>query len=196
MKLLYAYWNRVRNGRLAPRRLDIEPAAIAPLLPETFIAECAGPMRYRFRLVGTKICHQFCRELGGTDFLDLWEQEDREEVTSLLVRIFGEGAVGEATFLAHTKSGRSCRFDLLLMPLTHGGDAVNRCLGAIAAADAPFWLGAEPDLTLELIDTALHWPKGEPAQAPRPQEAPHPSQLEALIRSRFTVHDGGLSSRD
>jgi hypothetical protein len=60
---LYAYWDRVRNGRVAPRRSEVEPAKIAALLPETFIAECAGMLGYRFRLAGTK--RQFGRELRG-----------------------------------------------------------------------------------------------------------------------------------
>ena len=53
---LYAYWDRVRNGRIAPRRFEIEPAKIAKLLPETFIVESVGSLGYRFRLAGTKIC--------------------------------------------------------------------------------------------------------------------------------------------
>jgi hypothetical protein len=39
----------VRNGRVAPRRFEIEPAKIATLLPQTFIAECEGQLAYRFR---------------------------------------------------------------------------------------------------------------------------------------------------
>jgi len=58
---LYAYWDRVRNGRFAPRWFEVEPAKIAALLPETFIAESAGLLGCRFRLAGTKICEQFGR---------------------------------------------------------------------------------------------------------------------------------------
>ncbi|MGI8724602.1 MAG: PAS domain-containing protein [Methyloceanibacter sp.] len=61
VKQLYAYWDRVRNGRPAPRRFEIEPAKIAPLLPETFIAQCSSLSGYRFRLVGTRICEHFGR---------------------------------------------------------------------------------------------------------------------------------------
>ena len=67
---LYAYWDRVRNGRVAPRRFEIEPAKIATILPETFIVEDAGMLGYRFRLAGTKICEHFGRELRGADLLD------------------------------------------------------------------------------------------------------------------------------
>jgi len=56
---LYAYWDGIRNGRIAPRRFEIEPARIASLLPETFIAECTGLLGFRFRLAGTKICEHF-----------------------------------------------------------------------------------------------------------------------------------------
>ena len=33
-KQLYAYWDRLRNGRAAPRRFEIEPARIPTLLPD------------------------------------------------------------------------------------------------------------------------------------------------------------------
>ena len=46
---LYAYWDRVRNGRIAPRRFEIEPARIAALLRETFIAEGVGLLGHRFQ---------------------------------------------------------------------------------------------------------------------------------------------------
>ena len=36
---LYAYWNEVRRGRLAPERLEIQPARIGNLLLDTFILE-------------------------------------------------------------------------------------------------------------------------------------------------------------
>jgi hypothetical protein len=58
---LYAYWDAVRNGRIAPRRSEIEPAKIASLLPQTFTAERTGLLGVRFRLAGTKICAQFGR---------------------------------------------------------------------------------------------------------------------------------------
>ena len=94
---LYAYWDRVRNGRIAPRRFEIEPAKIASILPETFIAEGAGLLGYRFRLAGTKICEQFGRELRGADLLGLWEEPDRDAFASLLRNVFTDAAVGQGT---------------------------------------------------------------------------------------------------
>jgi hypothetical protein len=112
---LYAYWDRVRNGRVAPRRFEIEPAKIAALLPETFIAECAGMLGYRFRLAGTKICEQFGRELRGADLLSLWDTDDRDAVASLLRNVLTDAAVGplgrmRGRIVRHHDQGIALRF--------------------------------------------------------------------------------------
>ena len=39
IQTLYAYWNELRAGRIAPRRLEIEPSRISSILPETFMLE-------------------------------------------------------------------------------------------------------------------------------------------------------------
>jgi len=184
---LYAYWDRVRNGRLAPRRFEIEPAKIAALLPETFIAESAGQLGYRFRLAGTKICEQFGRELRGADLLSLWEQEDRESVASLLRSVFTDAAVGHGVFRAYARTNRQAGFEIVLMPLIHTGDTVNRILGAITAIEPPFWLGAEPLLRQEIVELHLHWPDGAPS-VPRGG-----AEIVRLARSRFRVYEGGLA---
>lgn len=188
---LYAYWDRVRNGRLAPRRFEIEPAKIAALLPETFIAESAGQLGYRFRLAGTKICEQFGRELRGADLLSLWEQEDRESVASLLRSVFTDAAVGHGVFRAYARTNRQAGFELVLMPLIHTGETVNRILGAITAIEPPFWLGAEPLLRQEIVELNLHWPDGVPAFV-----AQGGAEVISLASRRFRVLEGGLGEGD
>jgi hypothetical protein len=185
---LYAYWDRVRNGRVAPRRFEIEPAKIAALLPETFIAECAGLLGYRFRLAGTKICEQFGRELRGADLPGLWEAHDREAVLSLLRNVFTDAAVGHFVFRAYTRTNRQASFELVLMPLIHSGESVNRVLGAITAIEPPFWLGAEPLSRQEIVEMHLHWPDGAPPPAARSG-----AEVVRLARRRFRVFEGGLT---
>ncbi|HWM30982.1 MAG TPA: PAS domain-containing protein, partial [Methyloceanibacter sp.] len=130
---LYAYWDRVRNGRMAPYRFEIDPTKIAALLPETFIAECEGRPGFRFRLAGTKICEQFCRELRGVDFLTLWTGKDRDTVASLIGKVLNDGAVAHGRFRATAHTGRKASFELVLLPLIHNGTTANRLLGAITA---------------------------------------------------------------
>jgi hypothetical protein len=187
---LYAYWERVRNGRVAPRRFEIEPSKIAAVLPETFIVEGAGALGYRFRLAGTRICEQFGRELRGADLLSLWEDADRVAVASLLHKVFTDGAVGHGRFRAYSGANRQASFELLLLPLIHTGETINRVLGAITAIEPPFWLGAEPLLRQEIIELNEHWPDGPPLPlAPDGVEAAIPGSR------RFRVLEGGLSER-
>jgi len=188
---LYAYWDRVRNGRVAPRRFEIEPAKIAALLPETFIAEGAGTLGHRFRLAGTRICEQFGRELRGADLLSLWEDADRDAVASLLRTVFADAAVGYGRFKAYTHTDRQANFEFVLLPLIHTGEAINRILGAITAIEPPFWLGAEPLLRQEIVELNTHWPDGAPAFM-----AQGGAEVISLARRRFRVLEGGLGEGD
>ena len=58
---LFHYWNRLRDGRSAPKRTEIEPADIKSLLADTFILEKDGrsfvPRYHLFWL-----CRQTCRK--------------------------------------------------------------------------------------------------------------------------------------
>lgn len=184
---LYAYWDRVRNGRVAPRRFEIEPAKIAALLPETFIAEGVGPLGHRFRLAGTRICEQFGRELRGADLLSLWEEADRDAVAALLRSVLADAAVGYGRFKAYTHTNRQANFEFVLLPLIHTGEAINRILGAITAIEPPFWLGAEPLLRQEIVEVNVHWPDGVPAFMARGG-----AEIISLARRRFRLLEGGL----
>jgi hypothetical protein len=185
---LYAYWDRIRNGRIAPRRFEIEPAKIASLLRETFIAECTGLLAFRFRLAGTKVCQQFGRELRGVDFLSLWSVHDRDAIGSLVRNIVNDGAVGHGVFLARTAANRQAAFEFTLLPLIHTGSSINRVLGSITAIEPPFWLGTEPLTSFEVTELHLHWPDGVPAFL-----ADKGAEAVRLARGRFRVVEGGLS---
>ena len=185
-KQLFAYWDHIRNGRIAPRRFEIEPAKIANILRETFIAECTGLLGFRFRLAGTQICQEFGRELRGIDFLSFWSQQDRDSVASAVRMIMSDGAVGYGTFVARTGTGGEATFEFTLMPLIHTGSMINRLLGSISATERPFWLGTKPLERFEILEVRLHWPNGEPASVPV-------GDVVRLPRKRFRVVEGGLS---
>jgi hypothetical protein len=175
---------------MAPYRFEIDPAKIAALLPETFIAECEGRPGFRIRLAGTKICEQFGRELRGIDFLALWTGKDRDTVASLIGKVINDGAVAHGRFRATTRTGRKVSFEFVLLPLIHNGTAANRLLGAITAIEPPFWLGAEPLERQELLELHLHWPDEVPAFMVNGG-----AEVVRLVRGRFRVVEGGLKTR-
>ncbi|MET0688552.1 MAG: PAS domain-containing protein, partial [Methyloceanibacter sp.] len=174
---LYAYWDHIRNGRIAPRRFEIEPAKIASLLPETFIAEGAG------------LCEQFGRELRSVDFLTLWKARDRDALAPLLRNVWVDAAVGHGEFLAYTDANREARFEFILLPLIHTSETINRLLGSITAIEPAFWLGSEPLTRLEIAAVGLHWHDGTPAFASRGAE------IIRLRPQRFRVLAGRAEGR-
>ena len=183
---LYAYWDTLRNGRIAPRRSEIDPCAIADLLRETYMAEHERPFRLPFRLAGTRICSQFGRELRGIDFLSLWSIEDRNTIGSLVRAILDDNAVGHGTFSAKTETGREAAFEFSALPVIHGSAGVDRILGAITAIEPPYWLGGEPLTSFELSVVRI-------SRRGRILAKIQGSKPVRKLRKRLRVIEGGLS---
>lgn len=197
-QILYSYWNEVRQGRIAPRRFDIEPARIAGILAETMILERCEDGATRFRLAGTRIAEQFGAEFRGQSFLDMWSQTDAATLKHHLDMVQSQGGVLMFEIDARSPSGREMTFEATLMPLVHTRDVVDRYLGAISAMHNPLWLGSEPLTDLSLGTIEMIWPDGRPhAQAERFLQPPALTQAQAssrlvrFERRQFRVFDGG-----
>lgn len=148
---LFQYWNRLRDGRPAPKRTEIEPADIKGLLADTFILERDSRGEAVFRLAGTRLCATFGRELKGFSFPSLWRPKDQRLIARLAYGVFQQKSVVVITFDGFTPSLRSTSFEMLLLPLD-GGIENPRCLGVLSSVDRPFWLGSDP-LTDSSIDS-------------------------------------------
>jgi len=148
---LFQYWNRLRDGRPAPRRTEVEPADIKALLADTFILEKDTRGEAVFRLAGTRLCAIYGRELKGFSFPSLWREKDQRLMARLIQGVFNQKSVLLLGYEGFSRSGRSNRFELLALPLD-GGAQHPRCLGLISAAEKPFWLGADP-IADALIDS-------------------------------------------
>ncbi len=160
---LFTYWNELRNGRKAPNRFEIEPKKIGPLLPETFILETDDTRSFRFRLAGTRICETYGYELKGLDFISFWkDRNDAEAVESLLHTIKEDGSAGLLEFTATNSEGDDCRFEILLLPLIHAGEQVNRIMGSLSSIDDPYWLGSKRLKSQKLDNLDLIWPDIKP----------------------------------
>jgi len=140
---LFQYWNRLRDGRRAPKRSEIEPADIKQLLADTFILEADGRDEAIFRLAGTRLCAIYGRELKGFAFPSLWRARDHKMIFGLVKGVFRERSVAVMNFDGLSRSGRTVAFEMTLLPLDAGRDSP-RCLGLITACERAFWLGADP----------------------------------------------------
>jgi hypothetical protein len=217
-KILYAYWDKVRGDRVTPRRFEIEPASIASILPDTFILERIDAETFRYRLAGTRVCDVFGLELRGSNFFDGWSPVDRLSLIRHFVALAKQGAVELIHLEAAPVAKLSVPFEILLLPLRHTGENIDRVLGSFCALAEPHWLGEIPLTTKRLIANELIWPAGG-ASAPE-HEAPENRVLETRLpdnrfsdqipmmipgqhtrivrtdRRQFRVFDGGLSRAD
>jgi len=140
---LFQYWNRLRNGRPAPKRTEIEPADIKALLPDTFILEKDTGGKAVFRLAGTRLCAVYGRELKGFSFPSLWREQDQRLVGRVADGVFRAKTLAVLTFEGCSRGRRTLAFEMLLLPLD-GGIEHPRSLGIMSARDKPFWMGADP----------------------------------------------------
>src|SRR5262249_22785166 len=90
---LFQYWNRLRAGRPAPKRTEIEPADIKSLLADTYILEKDARGEAVFRLAGTRLCATYGRELKGFTFASLWKDKDQRLVHRLAYSAFNAKSV-------------------------------------------------------------------------------------------------------
>jgi len=199
---LFHYWNRLRDGRPAPKRSEVEPADIKSLLADTFILERDTRGQAVFRLAGTRLCACYGRELKGFSFPSLWREKDQRLVSRLIHGVFDQKSVVLIMFEGFSRNGRSNKFELLALPLD-GGIENPRCLGVVSAAEKPFWLGADPITdamidSIRVIDPEKELLNNRPAiSVPSlvPDEIEAPETISALGRARrirhLVVFDGG-----
>jgi len=200
VQTLYAYWNELRAGRIAPRRLEIEPSRISSILAETFMLERTDAVTYRYRLAGTRLCEIFGAELRGTNLLDGWSKTDCANVMQSLASTCKHGAVTLLDLEAGADSMRRVRIEAILLPLMHADNTIGRVIGAMAVTSSPHWLGHERLVEKRLVRHELIWPDGRPhsvierASQQAPFQAATPKgRLVTHERRRFRILDGGRS---
>ena len=158
---LFQYWNALRDGRPAPRRAEVEPAAIRKLLADTLILERDGRGEAVFRLAGTRLCAIHGRELKGFSFSSLWRPRDQRLMSKLVASTFTTHSVAIVEYRGTSEKGRSLPFEMLLLPLD-GGVETPRCLGIAEATETAFWLGADPIVSAEIETMRVLDPDREP----------------------------------
>jgi hypothetical protein len=158
---LFQYWNRLRDGRPAPRRTEIEPADIKALLGDTFILENDVRGEPVFRLAGTRLCAIHGRELKGFAFSSLWQDKDRRMVAKLVRGVFQDKTVLVVTYAGLSRGKRSIALELLLLPLD-GGEDNRRALGIASSQERPYWLGADPIIDTRVDSVRVVDPNREP----------------------------------
>jgi hypothetical protein len=138
---LYAYWSRLRGARSAPERNDVDPGSIRSVLADTFLLDFDEESGFPFRIAGSRANALFLSELRSRSFIELWREEDRTEVCSILHCVADEA---QPFLLGARGSPRGIGLldiEVLLLPLRHHGLTHVRVLGGFAVGAAPDWIG-------------------------------------------------------
>jgi len=193
---LLAYWNEVRAGRPCPKRIEITPSAIAPILPITFILEVKNAKNFTFRLAGSKMCETFGQEFRGQNFLSSWPESEQH----ILIRHFGQ-LIDQGTIIRLVCSVKSQNddcgdFEMLFLPLSHSGAKIDRILGSFSPISDYDWIGHGPLHFQEIKEIHIGYMRGasllDPPEevSPKPVFIPHKRLVEGkncLLR----VFEGG-----
>jgi len=200
---LFAYWNSLRAGRLAPQRFEIDPSRISAILPYTFILERLDAETFRYRLAGTRMCDIFGYELRGSNFLDDWQAIDRLPLLRQFSTLTRQGSAGVVYLEVAAVAEESLECEVLLLPLRHTRDTIDRVLGSFSPLETPSWLGEKPLTSKRVLMNEVIWPSGDPLDtiscAPAEQPVLAHAPLPRVVRSQrrqFRVFDGGLSRPD
>ncbi|MDX2203840.1 MAG: PAS domain-containing protein [Hyphomicrobiaceae bacterium] len=198
LQALYTYWNETRAQRIAPRRLDIEPAALGASLAYTFMLERGEFDLFQYRLAGTRVCDAFGGDLRGRDFLAGFSDQDRQTLKRDLRSLCEQGAVLKTAIVATSDITHALEIETILLPLMHSGNLIDRVIGAAAPRTLPHWLGREKLTRLKLLSREVVWPDGRPHAAVAAGSSPPPFVRDMgpvrVVRSNrrtFRVLQGG-----
>ena len=125
---LKSYWERLRAGRIAPYRAEIDPRQFEAALENMFILEKVSADNMRIRLAGMKVCEMMGMEVRGMQPGYLIDEDDRLRFDRLLNVVMNEPAVVELRLEARNRAG-TYHATMLLMPLRSDFGDINRVLG-------------------------------------------------------------------
>jgi hypothetical protein len=170
---LRTYWDRLRAGRIAPYRAEIDPRQFEQALENMFIIERLTPDNLRIRLAGMKICEMMGMEVRGMQPACLIDTPDRTRFDRLLGLVMSEPAVVELTLAAPNRAG-TYHASMLMMPLRSDFGDINRVIGCTSGGAELF---AAP-LAFRIEDVAVTPVETGPAPAADPGRGPLPGFAE------------------
>jgi hypothetical protein len=147
---LKSYWEKLRAGRIAPYRAEIDPRQFDSALENMFIIEKLSADNMRIRLSGMKICEMMGMEVRGMQPGYLIDEPDRQRFERLLNVVMAEPAVIELKLEAPTREG-SYHATMLLMPLRSDFGEINRVLGCTSGEGDVL----EPPLAFTIQDVSV-----------------------------------------
>lgn len=131
------YFNRIRDGKPAPLRADIDPSELKTALPDVFILETDKFGAVFFRLAGTRVCSIMGRELRGENFNNLWHDSNRHKMKLAAEAVRANQAPMTVKIRSTAYDEEDGDLEMLLMPLSSRPGLRDRLFGSLVDVSTP-----------------------------------------------------------
>lgn len=129
------YWQEMRQGAGIPRRSDIEPRGIEPLLANAFVIERIAPGLARLRVAGSHLSDLMGMEVRGMPISALINPGSRDALSDYLAQLFDQPAVLHLSLASGGRpSAPALRGTMVLLPLENDLGEVSRALGCLVSS--------------------------------------------------------------
>ncbi|HVV93986.1 MAG TPA: PAS domain-containing protein [Hyphomicrobiales bacterium] len=188
---LYAYWDRLRGARPAPRRGEVDPTAIPRLLPDIALFELQDHGGIAVRLAGTRLCDLFARELRGAPATALWTEGSRGEIDQVLRDVMAEAGVAVIAAACRRDGRAAIPAEMVALPLADRTERRRFVIAALTLGGPAEARGGERIDALDAESARLSWPDSALgdrgfAALDMVAAAGDPRRI-----GRFIVYDGG-----
>lgn len=131
LQSLHAYWRRLRGSEALPRRDDLSPVEVGPVLGQVTIVEVLRePLSFCYRLIGTRI-----EELGRLgDQGKMLDQIRPAWYRQLCREAYEEAVRSAAPFCLRVccrRDGNEIAYERMVLPFTRAGTTVEVLLDAL-----------------------------------------------------------------
>lgn len=186
---LYDYWHKLCRGKTVPDRNELDPSELAPLLQDVFILGADPVGSWRYRVAGTRLSAFAGRELRGEAFDQWWRSGDRLDASRLINGVANDSVPLVGGITGHGRDQSNHDFEVLLLPLRHGGKSKVRMMGGLfpsagTAGKSNLHIEDFGILSIRTLFSAGH-------QAP--QFGSPPDNVDAIVNRRRTLRviEGG-----
>lgn len=132
MRPIVDYWERKRQGRVAPLRKDIDPLELKQHLAQIFLVDAIGEDEFRFRLLGNEIVERYGRNSTGKTVRETYK--DMPEIARWCTRMFQAVIEHKRPVLSrgslHAVRKEYFSFETMSLPLSRDGERVDMIFGA------------------------------------------------------------------
>jgi len=127
------YWERLRDGRTAPLRSEIDPREIENALEHAFILERAQQDQVRFRIAGMALCDLMGMEVRGMPAASVFTPQSRAAFSAIVAQVFCGPEIVELHLEPACPGAKSLSAQMLLLPLKSDRGDISRILGCLVS---------------------------------------------------------------